>query len=39
MNGHVWPDGRSLLDQPNILCQAFNVIGNAMHRFKKKPNV
>ena len=36
MMGHVWPDGRALLDQPNALVTAFAVIGNALERARKK---
>jgi len=37
MMGHVWPDGGALLDQPNVLVDAFAVIGGALERFRKKP--
>lgn len=36
MAGHVWPDGGALLDQPNQLIDAFQVIGAALQRFKPK---
>jgi hypothetical protein len=35
MQGHVWPDGRGLLDQPNLLVEAWSVIGDAIHKAKK----
>ncbi len=31
----VWPDGGALLDQPAVLVQAFNVIGNQLARLRK----
>ena len=31
----VWPDGGALLDQPAVLVQAFNVIGNELARLRK----
>ena len=39
MMGHVWPDGGALLDQPNVLIQAFNIVGNAFHELKKADSV
>lgn len=33
--GVVWPDGGSILDQPNVLIAAFNVIGNQLARLKR----
>jgi hypothetical protein len=35
MMGHVWPDGAGLLDQPNILVEAWSIIGNALHKAKE----
>jgi len=35
MAGRVWPDGRSLLDQPCLLVQAFDVISSARAVVKK----
>lgn len=32
MSGHVWPDGGALLDQPNLLIEAFETIGSAKAR-------
>jgi hypothetical protein len=29
MAGHVYPDGRALLDQPLVLLDAFAIIGDA----------
>ena len=34
MAGHVWPKGE-LLDQPNVLIEAWSVIGQALERAKK----
>lgn len=31
----VWPDGGGLLDQPSVLVQAFNVIGNQLAKLRK----
>lgn len=31
----VWPDGGALLDQPSVLVQAFNVIGNQLAKLRK----
>ncbi|MCC4258010.1 hypothetical protein [Sphingobium lactosutens] len=39
MMGYVWPDGGALLDQPNVLIQAFNIVGNAFHELKKADSV
>ncbi len=40
MAGHVWPDGGGLLDQPNVLIEAWNVLGRAMALAKDgKPQV
>lgn len=30
MSGHIWPDGRALLDQPNRLVEAWGFIGQAL---------
>lgn len=35
LSGMVWPDGGSLLDQPAVLVQAFNVISNELARLRK----
>jgi hypothetical protein len=35
MMGHDWPDGRGLLDQPNLLVEAWAVIGEAIERARK----
>jgi hypothetical protein len=35
MAGFVWPDGGGLLDQPNLLVEAWSVIGVALERAKK----
>jgi hypothetical protein len=36
MSGSVWPDGGGLLDQPNMLIEAFNVIAIAKSNVKKQ---
>lgn len=36
MSGVEWPDGGALLDQPNTLVTAFNIIGNALAEGRKK---
>jgi len=35
MSGHVWPDGGGLLGQPALLVEAWNVIGDALHKAKE----
>ena len=30
MVGHVWPDGLGLLDQPNLLVEAWSTIGSSL---------
>lgn len=35
MAGRVWPNGGSLLDQPCLLIQAFDVIAQAKAQCKK----
>lgn len=35
MAGHVWPDGGGLLDQPNVMLDAWTVLVVAMDRAKK----
>ena len=35
MGGRVWPDGRGLLDQPNLLIEAFDVIAGAKARARE----
>lgn len=37
MAGMVWPDGGAVLDQPMRLISAFNTIGGALAKFRKKP--
>lgn len=39
MGGQVYPDGGALLDQPNLLIEAWDIIGaaKARHRAAKKP--
>lgn len=36
MSGVEWPDGGALLDQPNKLVTAFNVIGHAFAEGRKR---
>lgn len=36
MSGYVYPDGKSVLDQPLVLLDAFAVIGSALLDVKKK---
>ncbi|WP_285199448.1 hypothetical protein, partial [Klebsiella pneumoniae] len=36
MAGHVWPDGGALLDQPNVLVEAFAAIGSALAAAKER---
>lgn len=36
MGGVEWPDGGALLDQPNKLVSAFNVIGLALAEGRKR---
>lgn len=38
MAGLVYPDGRSLLDQPLLLLDAFNAISVGMDAIRKKPD-
>ncbi len=33
----IWPDGRSLLDQPVKLIAAFSIAYDAAERWRKKP--
>ncbi len=33
MSGRVWPDGGALLDQPQILIDAFDVIADGLLRY------
>lgn len=35
MTGHVWPDGLGLLDQPNLLVEAWSTIGISLELAKK----
>lgn len=35
MMGHVWPDGGSLLDQPNVLIEAWAKMTLFMEKAKK----
>jgi len=35
MGGHVYPDGGSVLDQPCVLLDAFDVIGDAKARMRR----
>ena len=35
MMGFVWPNGGGLLDQPNLLVEAWSVIGDALHKAKE----
>jgi hypothetical protein len=37
MAGHVWPDGGALLDQPNVLVDAFASIASAWAAHDKQP--
>jgi hypothetical protein len=37
MAGLVWPDGGALLDQPNVLVEAFGVISRAFAAREKRP--
>lgn len=36
MAGRVWPDGRALLDQPERLVRAFDLIGREWARTKPR---
>lgn len=38
MSGRLWPDGRSLLDQPCLLVSAFDVIARCKAEHKKLEN-
>lgn len=35
MSGHVWPDGGGLLDQPNLLVEAWVVLSGALHKARE----
>lgn len=36
MGGLTWPDGRSLLDQPIALIEAFGIIAEIKNHFAKR---